>query len=101
MTSRGAMPVNVGRGKHVVDDDLIKALDSGQLSYAALDALWPEPLPSDKPSGAPDRIDHAYQSRSWMSAAGRASAESHFYSIRRMRGRSDAQRLLTVSPLLT
>ena len=35
---RGAMPVNVGRGKHVVDEDLIKALDSGQLSYAALDA---------------------------------------------------------------
>src|SRR6478609_6753857 len=29
----------------------IKALDSGQLSYAALDALWPEPLPSGKPSG--------------------------------------------------
>src|SRR5580704_16320351 len=28
---------------------------------AALDALWPEPLPSGKPSGAPDRIGHAYQ----------------------------------------
>jgi len=54
---RGAMPVNVGRGKHVVDEDLIKALDSGQLSYAALDALWPEPLPSGKPSGA--RIEYA------------------------------------------
>jgi glyoxylate/hydroxypyruvate reductase len=64
MMPRGAMPVNVGRGKHVVDEDLIKALDSGQLSYAALDALWPEPLPSGKPSGAPDRIGHAYQSRS-------------------------------------
>jgi glyoxylate/hydroxypyruvate reductase A len=61
MMPRGAMPVNVGRGKHVVDRDLIKALDSGQLSYAALDALWPEPLPSDKPSGAPDRIGHAYR----------------------------------------
>jgi phosphoglycerate dehydrogenase-like enzyme len=24
----------------VVDEDLIAALDSGQLSYAALDALW-------------------------------------------------------------
>jgi len=58
------MPVNVGRGKHVVDKDLIKALDSGQLSYAALDALWPEPQPLGKPSGAQDRIGHAYQSRS-------------------------------------
>ena len=46
---RGAMPVNVGRGNHVIDEDLIKALDSGQLSYAALDALWPEPLASGKP----------------------------------------------------
>ena len=25
------------------------ALDSGQLSYAALDALWPEPLPPESP----------------------------------------------------
>jgi glyoxylate/hydroxypyruvate reductase A len=45
MMPRGAMLVNVGRGKHVVEADLIEALDSGQLSYAALDALWPEPLP--------------------------------------------------------
>jgi glyoxylate/hydroxypyruvate reductase A len=45
MMPRGAMLVNVGRGKHVVEKDLIEALDSGQLSYAALDALWPEPLP--------------------------------------------------------
>ncbi|MEJ0070991.1 MAG: glyoxylate/hydroxypyruvate reductase A [Pseudomonadota bacterium] len=49
MMPRGAMLVNVGRGKHVVDADLISALDSGQLSYAALDALWPEPLPPDSP----------------------------------------------------
>jgi len=49
MMPRGAMLVNVGRGKHVVDKDLIAALDSGQLSYAALDALHPEPLPKDNP----------------------------------------------------
>ena len=49
MMPRGAMLVNVGRGKHVVNEDLISALDSGQLSYAALDALWPEPLPSESP----------------------------------------------------
>ncbi len=49
MMPRGAMLVNVGRGKHVVDSDLIAALDSGQLSYAALDALWPEPLPPESP----------------------------------------------------
>lgn len=49
MMPKGAMVVNVGRGKHVVAEDLIAALDSGQLSYAALDALWPEPLPPESP----------------------------------------------------
>lgn len=49
MMPRGAMLVNVGRGKHVVDKDLIAALDSGQLAYAALDALHPEPLPPESP----------------------------------------------------
>ena len=49
MMPKGAMLINVGRGKHVVDADLIRALDSGQLSYAALDALWPEPLPPESP----------------------------------------------------
>jgi glyoxylate/hydroxypyruvate reductase A len=49
MIPRGAMLINVGRGKHVVEADLIAALDSGQLAYAALDALWPEPLPPESP----------------------------------------------------
>ena len=33
------MVINAGRGKHVVEAELIDALDSGQLAYAALDAL--------------------------------------------------------------
>src|SRR5258708_16943105 len=49
MMPKGAMLVNIGRGKHVVEKDLIAALDSGQLSYAAFDALWPEPLPTERP----------------------------------------------------
>ncbi len=49
MMPQGAMLVNVGRGRHVVAADLIAALDGGQLSYAALDALWPEPLPPESP----------------------------------------------------
>ena len=36
MMPKGAMVMNVGRGRHVVEADLIAALDSGQLSYAAL-----------------------------------------------------------------
>jgi glyoxylate/hydroxypyruvate reductase A len=49
MMPKGAMLVNVGRGRHVVERDLIAALDSGQLAHAALDAHFPEPLPKDNP----------------------------------------------------
>jgi glyoxylate/hydroxypyruvate reductase A len=49
MMPRGAMVINIGRGGHVIEADLIAALDSGQLSYAALDALKPEPLPPESP----------------------------------------------------
>ena len=49
MLPKGAMLINVGRGRHVVDADLIAALDSGHLEHAALDALWPEPLPQESP----------------------------------------------------
>jgi glyoxylate/hydroxypyruvate reductase A len=43
------MIINIGRGRHVVNADLLAALDSGQLSHAALDALYPEPLPPNDP----------------------------------------------------
>lgn len=46
---RGAVLINAARGKHVVDDDLIEALDSGQLSGATLDVFREEPLPGDHP----------------------------------------------------
>src|SRR5579872_3725927 len=49
MMPRGAMVINIGRGGHVVEKDLIAALDSGQIAYAALDALKPEPLPQESP----------------------------------------------------
>ena len=56
MMPKGAMVINIGRGKHVVEADLIAALDSGQLSYAALDALHPEPLPPDNPLWAHPKV---------------------------------------------
>jgi glyoxylate/hydroxypyruvate reductase A len=49
MMPKGAMLVNIGRGRHIVEKDLIAALDSGQLAHASLDALWPEPLPPENP----------------------------------------------------
>lgn len=45
----GGGVINVARGGHVVDDDLIAALDSGQLSFAKLDVFRQEPLPADHP----------------------------------------------------
>jgi glyoxylate/hydroxypyruvate reductase A len=41
---RGAALVNVGRGGHLQQDDLLDALDSGQLDAAVLDVADPEPL---------------------------------------------------------
>src|SRR5271165_3178175 len=45
----GAGLVNAGRGGHLVEADLIPALDRGQLSAAALDVFGEEPLPTGHP----------------------------------------------------
>ena len=46
---RGAAVVNAGRGRHLVEADLLAALDSGQLSAAVLDVFREEPLPPAHP----------------------------------------------------
>ena len=43
----GAYVVNVARGDHVVDEDLLALLDSGHLAGATLDVFRTEPLPDD------------------------------------------------------
>jgi glyoxylate/hydroxypyruvate reductase A len=45
----GAGIVNAGRGGHLVEEDLIPALDSGRLSGAVLDVFREEPLPAEHP----------------------------------------------------
>ena len=46
---KGAFVVNVGRGAHLVEADLIAALEAGQLAGAALDVFREEPLPPAHP----------------------------------------------------
>jgi glyoxylate/hydroxypyruvate reductase A len=46
---RGASIVNLARGAHIVDADLIAALDSGHLQRAVLDVFHTEPLPPGHP----------------------------------------------------
>lgn len=45
---KGAGLVNVGRGAHQKIEDIIAALDSGQLSGAVLDVFETEPLPAEQ-----------------------------------------------------
>lgn len=52
----GAHFVNAARGAHVVDTDLMAALDSGQLAHATLDVFHDEPLATDHPFWAHPRI---------------------------------------------
>ncbi|SKA02223.1 glyoxylate/hydroxypyruvate reductase A [Enhydrobacter aerosaccus] len=46
---KGAYFINMARGGHVVDADLLAALESGHVSGAALDVFNTEPLPADHP----------------------------------------------------
>jgi phosphoglycerate dehydrogenase-like enzyme len=49
MMESHAWIVNVARGKHIVTDDLVWALQNGVIGGAALDVTHPEPLPDDHP----------------------------------------------------
>lgn len=44
---KDAAIINVARGHHLVDDDLIAALDQGEIAFAYLDVFRQEPLPKD------------------------------------------------------
>jgi len=53
---RGGYLINVARGKHLVEEDLITLIDSGHLAGATLDVFRTEPLPADNPLWAHPKI---------------------------------------------
>ena len=46
---KGGYIINVGRGAHLNEDDLLDAIETGQLSGASLDVFTIEPLPENHP----------------------------------------------------
>lgn len=53
---KGAYLINIGRGKQLVEADLLTALETGQLAGAALDVFRDEPLPKDHPFWKNEKI---------------------------------------------
>lgn len=53
---QGGYVINVARGAHLVEDDLLALLDSGYLAGATLDVFRTEPLPADHPFWRHPRI---------------------------------------------
>lgn len=51
-----AVIINIARGGHVVDADLLAALDSGQVQKAVLDVFNQEPLPAEHPYWSHPRV---------------------------------------------
>lgn len=52
----GAYVISIARGGHLVDEDLLAALDSGHIEAAALDTFRTEPLPTSHPFWSHPRI---------------------------------------------
>src|SRR5471032_3400987 len=54
--SHNAYLINLGRGSHLVEGDLLRALDSGQIAAAQLDVFVEEPLPAMHPFWSHPRV---------------------------------------------
>ena len=73
---RGASLINAARGGHLVEADLLSAMQSGQINAATLDVFETEPLPEDHPFWTTERLyitphnasDTAPRSAAWRIA---------------------------------
>jgi glyoxylate/hydroxypyruvate reductase A len=66
----GAFVINAGRGQHVVDEDLLAALESGHVAGAALDVFHEEPLPPENPYWEHPKV------RVWPHVSAQSNADS-------------------------
>ena len=70
----GATLIQLGRGQHLVEDDLLAALQSGQIRHAALDVFSTETLPND----------HVFWSHPKITVTPHIAAESSKDSVARL-----------------
>jgi glyoxylate/hydroxypyruvate reductase A len=56
MVKKGAILINAGRGGLIEDNDLLEALDRGNLSRCTLDVFNEEPLPKEHPFWFHDKV---------------------------------------------
>jgi glyoxylate/hydroxypyruvate reductase len=54
--NKGTYLINVARGKHLIEEDLLQAIDEGFISAALLDVFRTEPLPESHPFWNEERI---------------------------------------------
>ena len=89
---RGAAFISVGRGKHVVESDLLAALDSGQVGGATLDVFREEPLPPDSPFWSHPRVVVVPHIASMTIAE--TAAEAVVQNIRRVQARQAPEHIV-------
>lgn len=53
---KGSSIINLGRGGHLVESDLLSVLDAGHLQHAVLDVFQTEPLPVESPFWAHPKV---------------------------------------------
>jgi glyoxylate/hydroxypyruvate reductase A len=91
----GAALINAARGRHLVEADLLRALDEGRLSYATLDVFRTEPLPPEHPFWRHPRITVTPHNASATDA--RTAADLVAENIRRLEASEEL--LHRVNPL--
>ncbi|HAV10127.1 MAG TPA: phosphoglycerate dehydrogenase-like oxidoreductase, partial [Dehalococcoidia bacterium] len=66
--NRGGCVINAARGDHMVEGDIVHALNENILSFAFLDVFTSEPLPPDSPLWGHENVMITYHSAAYIGA---------------------------------